>query len=149
MRRDIGAAAKAKGPFADADTGLAKHLYKLIDEDQSSIATSKGLGGEYRAAKELVKMRKGFEDDLVSLYGKHLDQSLVGKLGTATMSLSKGDAEKLAKIMKSIPEDMRPEVAASSLRLAFGKATRNGELNFNTFAGWYEGLLGNRQAHAA
>jgi hypothetical protein len=149
VRRDVGAAAKAKGPFADADTGLAKQLYKLIDEDQFKVAEGSGLGSDYRAAKELVKLRKGFEDDLVSIYGKHLDESLVGKLGTATTSLSKGDADKLAKIMKSIPEDMRQEVAASALNTAFGKATQNGSLNFSSFSQWYEGLLANKQAHAA
>ncbi len=149
VRKDIGDAAKAKGPFADANTGLAKYLYKLIDEDQAKIATDAGLGDAYKAAKEVVKMRKGFEDDMISIYGKNLDQSLVGKLDSATMSLSKGDADKLAKIMKSIPQDMRKEVAASALKTAFGNATQNGKLNFNTFAKWYDGLLENKQAYTA
>lgn len=149
VRRDIGAAAKAKGPFADADTGLAKHLYRLIDEDQMKIAESAGMGTQYEAAKKLVKVRKGFEDDLVALFGKKLDQSLVGKLETATASLSKGDADKIANIMKSIPADMRQEVATSAVKTAFGRSTQNGTLNFNTFSRWYEGLLGNKQAHAA
>lgn len=149
VRRDIGAAARQKGEFKDADTGLAKELYKLIDEDQFAIANTTGRGEQYRAAKSLVQMRKGFEDDMESLFGRALDQSLVSKLSTATMDLSKGDADKLVKILKAIPKDMRQMVSGSALNTAFGKATQNGTLNFNTYANWYEGLLKNKQAYAA
>jgi hypothetical protein len=86
---------------------------------------------------------------MTSLFGRQLDQSLVGKLESATTSLSKGDADKLAKILTAIPKDMRQAVTASSLNTAFGKATQNGTLNFNSFAKWYEGLLANKQAYAA
>ena len=149
VRRDIGAAARQAGPFADADTGLAKQLYRLIDDDQFALAQGAGQGESYRLAKSLVQMRKGFEDDMVSLFGRQLDQSLVGKLESATMSLSKGDADKLAKILTAIPKEMRQTVTASALNTAFGKATQNGALNFNTYAKWYEGLLANKQAYAA
>jgi hypothetical protein len=149
VRRDIGAAARQQGPFADADTGLAKRLYALIDDDQFNLAETVGRGEQYRLAKSLVAMRKGFEDDMVSLFGKQLDQSLVTKLSTATQALTKGDADKLVNILKAIPQDMRQMVAASALNTAFGKATQNGALNFNTYANWYEGLLQNKQAYAA
>jgi hypothetical protein len=149
VRRDVGAAARQAGPFADADTGLAKRLYSLIDDDQFALAQGAGQGESYRLAKSLVQMRKGFEDDMVSLFGRQLDQSLVGKLESATMSLTKGDADKLAKILTAIPKDMRQMVTASALNTAFGKATQNGVLNFNTYAKWYEGLLANKQAYAA
>jgi hypothetical protein len=149
VRRDIGAAARQQGPFADADTGLAKRLYALIDDDQFNLANTVGRGEQYRLAKSLVAMRKGFEDDMVSLFGKQLDQSLVTKLSTATQALTKGDAEKLVNILNAIPKDMRQMVAASALNTAFGKATQTGALNFNTYANWYEGLLQNKQAYAA
>jgi hypothetical protein len=149
VRRDIGAAARQKGPFADADVGLAKQLYRLIDEDQGALAGAVGQADNYTLAKGLVNMRKGFEDDMTSLFGKQLDQSLVSKLESATMALSKGDAEKIANILKAIPKDMRQTVTASALNTAFGKATQNGTLNFNTYAKWYEGLLENKQAYAA
>ena len=149
VRMDIGAAAKEKGPFSDTNTGLAKHLYSLIDDDQFTIAEQLGQGGAYKAAKELVKVRKGIEDDMTSLFGKWLDQSMVGKLGSATTSLSDGDADKFINILGAIPKEMRERVTASALQTAFGKATQNGKLNFNTFAKWYEGLLENKRAHAA
>jgi hypothetical protein len=149
VRRDIGAAARQQGAFKDADTGLAKRLYALIDNDQFALAEAAGRGEQYRLAKSLVAMRKGIEDDMVSLFGKQLDQSLVTKLSTATTALSKGDSEKLVKMLQAIPQDMRQMVAASALNTAFGKATQNGALNFNTYANWYEGLLQNKQAYAA
>jgi hypothetical protein len=149
VRKDIGAAARQSGKFKDADTGLAKQLYKLIDNDQLKLADNAGFGDQYLLAKSLVSVRKGFEDDMVALFGKQLDQSLVSKLSDATMSLTKGDSEKLVKILKAIPEDMRQSVAASALNTAFGKATQNGQLNFNTYANFYEGLLQNKQGYAA
>lgn len=149
VRRDIGAAARQQGAFKDADTGLAKRLYALIDDDQFALAEAAGQGEQYRLAKSLVAMRKGIEDDMISLFGRELDQSLVTKLSTATTALSKGDADKLVKVLQAIPEDMRQMVAASALNTAFGKATQNGALNFNTYANWYEGLLQNKQAYAA
>jgi hypothetical protein len=149
VRRDIGAAARQSGKFKDADTGLAKQLYKLIDNDQLKIADNAGFGDQYLLAKSLVSVRKGFEDDMVALFGKQLDQSLVSKLSDATMSLTKGDSEKLVKILTAIPPDLRQSVAASALNTAFGKATQNGQLNFNTYANFYEGLLQNKQAYAA
>jgi hypothetical protein len=149
VRRDVGAAARQKGPFADADVGLAKQLYRLIDEDQGALAGTVGQADNYTLAKGLVNLRKGFEDDMTSLFGRQLDQSLVSKLESATMALSKGDADKIANILKAIPKDMRQTVTASALNTAFGKATQNGTLNFNTYAKWYEGLLENKQAYAA
>lgn len=149
VRKEIGAAAREKGKFKDAGTGAAKNLYGLIDDDQFRLAETVGQGSNYQLANSLVKMRKGFEDDMTSLFGRQLDQSLVSKLESATMSLSKGDAEKIAKILTAIPKDMRQMVTASALNTAFGKATQNGTLNFNTYAKWYEGLLANKQAYSA
>jgi hypothetical protein len=35
VRRDVGAAARQRGPFSDADTGLAKKYYGLLSQDQA------------------------------------------------------------------------------------------------------------------
>jgi hypothetical protein len=149
QRKAIGRAAKQAGPFADEDTALAGKYYGLLTDDQAMVAETFGQAATWKAAKDLVSVRKGLEDDMIALFGKQLDQSLVGKLSDATVSLSKGDAEKLSKLMQAIPQQQRQMVAASALNTAFGKATQNGALNFNTFANWYEGLLANKQAYAA
>ena len=149
VRRDIGAATYGKGPFADAETGFAKQLYALISKDQEAALQPLGLIDEYNVAKGLIQTRKGVEDDMIAIFGKQLDQSMISKLNTATAALTKGDADKLINIMNAIPKNQRQNVAASALNTAFGKATRNGTLNFNSYANWYEGLLKNRRAHAA
>jgi hypothetical protein len=63
----LGAAARQQGLFKDADTGLAKMLYGLLDEDQLTVAAANNLDGVLKAAQAAVKLRKGVEDDLMSL----------------------------------------------------------------------------------
>lgn len=149
LRKEIGRVTSRAGPFKDEDIGLAKKYYGFITDDQAIVAETFGQANTWKVAKELVQVRKGLEDDMVALFGKQLDQSIVGKLSDATVSLSKGDAEKLSKLMQAIPQQQRQMVAASALNTAFGKATQNGALNFNSFANWYEGLMANKQAYAA
>jgi len=149
VRRDLGSAGKMTGPFKDADVGLAKKLYGLLSKDQAAVAEANGVGDLFTAAKSAVKLRKGIEDDLVSLFGKTLSDSVVGDLSNAVKSLPSGDPSRLIRLLKATPESMRQELVASGLNTAFGKATQNGALNFNTYAKWYEGLLQNKQSYAA
>lgn len=144
VRRDIGAGLRNQGPFKDADTGLLKALYKSISEDQRAALTGvPGALEKFDAARAAVQMRKSVEDDMTSLFGKQLGESVVGKLGSAMSSLPKGDESKLVELLKAVPASMRQQVTASGLAYAFGKATKNGELNFKTFADWMDGLKKN------
>lgn len=149
VRKDVGAAARMAGPFKDADTGLAKKLYSLIGKDQEAVAGAAGMGDTFKAAKQAVAIRKGVEDDLVSLFGKNLDNSIVGNLNGGVRVLATGDTSKFIKLIQTIPENMRQETVASGLAAAFGKTAKQGSLNFNSYAKWYEGLLKNKQAYAA
>lgn len=149
VRRDLGSAGKMVGPFKDADVGLAKKLYGLLSQDQAAVAEANGAADLFAAAKGAVKLRKGVEDDLVSLFGKTLSDSVVGDLSNAVKSLPSGDPSRLIRLLKATPEDMRQELVATGLNTAFGKATQNGALNFNTYAKWYDGLLQNKQSYAA
>ncbi|CAB4123403.1 LT_GEWL domain containing protein [uncultured Caudovirales phage] len=149
VRKDVGAAARMAGPFKDADTGLAKKLYSLIGKDQESVAGAAGMGDVFKAAKQAVAIRKGVEDDLISLFGKNLDNSIVGNLNGGVRVLATGDTSKFIKLIQTIPENMRQETVASGLAAAFGKTAKQGSLNFNSYAKWYEGLLKNKQAYAA
>jgi hypothetical protein len=149
VRKDLGAAARAAGPFKDADTGLAKKLYSLLSDDQAAVVSRLGMSDTYNAARQAVAVRKGIEDDMSSLFGKQLDGSLVGGLQGAVAALPKGDSSKLVKLLQAVPDDMRQTVVASGLNSAFGKSARNGSLNFNAYANWYEGLLRNKQSYTA
>ncbi|MCA8326133.1 transglycosylase SLT domain-containing protein [Burkholderia cepacia] len=148
VRKNIGAGLKNQGPFKDADSGLLKALYGRISEDQrTALANVPGALEKFDMARAAVQMRKSVEDDMTSLFGKQLGDSLVGKLGTAVTAAAKGDETKLAGLLKAVPQSMREKVMSSGLAYAFGKATKNGDLNFKSFADWYDGLKKNSAAH--
>jgi hypothetical protein len=148
-RKDIGDGYKHVGPFKDQSTTMLDRLYGALSKDQEAVVMQHGAGELWQTAKAAVQMRKGIENDMTSLYGKDLGDSLVGKLGTAMAALPKGDETKFVNLMKSIPPSMRQQVTASGLQYAFGKATKNGELNFKTYADWMDGLKKNSGAFNA
>lgn len=148
LRKDVGEIAGGPGVVPDRSTRIAKQLRDVISQDQEVAAQAAGVADKWAKAKEAVKLRKGLEDDLASLFGKEFDQSLVTKLMTSTTGLSKGDADRFASIVKAVPDSMRKDVVVSALGSAFGRATKNGELNFNTFSNFYENLSKNKQAAA-
>lgn len=148
-RKDVGAAARMSGPFKDADTGLAKKLYELITEDQAKVVGSHGATELFNTARAAVATRKGLEDDLVSLFGKALDGSIVGDLSGAVRSVSQGDTARLVRLLKAVPDNQRQMVMASGLSSAFRSAGTKGPISFTQYAKWYEGLLRNKQAYTA
>lgn len=150
VRRDLTAAKyKRQGAFKDADTGLIKKLEMELKKDQRAAIEPFGVTETFDAAQAAVRVRKGIEDDLTSLFGKTLDKSIVGDLSAAVKSVAAGDTAKLVRLLKVTPENMRQELVATGLQTAFGKQVQNGALNFNTYARWYGGLLENKQAYAA
>lgn len=150
VRRDLTAARiKAQGPFKDADSGLIKKLEAELKTDQRAVVDRFGISGTFDTAQKAVAVRKGLEDDLVSLFGKNLDGSIVGNLSGAVRALPSGDVSKFINLIKTVPENMRQETVASGLATAFGKSAKQGNINFNSYAKWYEGLLKNKQAYAA
>jgi hypothetical protein len=150
VRKQIGQAMrKASGPFADSESGMLKKLYGTLSQDQMAVAETVGAGDLYRAASASVAVRKGLEDDMTSLFGKELTGSLVGPLSTSVRALPGGDASKLIRLLSAVPPEMRQEVAASGLASAFRTAGTRGPIGFGQFEKWYDGLLRNKQAHAA
>jgi hypothetical protein len=149
VRGVVGQAARMNGPFKDADTGLAKKLYGLITSDQEQAIKPFGMTETIDAAKAAIRTRKALEDDVVSLYGKNLGSSIVGNLNSGIQGLGKGDTAKFVKLINAVPPSMRQEVTASALNYGFKNGSRNGSLNFGSFAKWYEGLEQNKQAYTA
>lgn len=149
VRGTVGAAARMAGPFKDGDTGLAKKLYELITADQEAAVQPFGMTSVIDSAKAAVRTRKGLENDMVSLFGKNLGSSLVGNLSGGAKALEQGDVSRFVRLIQAVPENLRQDVAASALNFGFGRETKAGSLNFNTFSRWYEGLQRNKQAYAA
>jgi hypothetical protein len=107
------------------------------------------MGDTWNLAQNTSQTYKGLQNDLTSLFGKNLDGSIVGSLGLGVKRLAAGDVSSFVKLLKSIPEGMRPQVVASGLNTAFGKAANRGAISFPAYANWYEGLLRNKQAYTA
>jgi len=144
VRKSIGAGLRNQGPFKDADQGLLKALYGKLSEDQrATLEQIPGAAEKFDAARQAVAQRKAVEDQLVDLFGKSLEGSIAPKIGPAMTALSKGDETKFVKIMNAVPPSLRQQVAASGLMQTFGRATKNGELNFKTYADWMDGLKKN------
>jgi len=150
IRRDLTRArVRKEGPFKDSDVGLIKKLEKELLKDQRLVADQFDQAEVFDAARQSVAIRKGLESDMISLFGKNLDKTILGDLSSATKKLSEGDTSKFIKMVKALPAENRQEVVASGLNTAFGKNAKNGQLNFTSYAKWYEGLRNNKKAHAA
>lgn len=149
LRKDAGEIGGAPSIVPDRSKRIAKQLREFMTEDQEVAAQAAGVADKWAKAKEAVKLRKGLEDDLGAVFGKKFDESLVTKLMPATGALTKGDADKFAKVVSAIPDSMRGSVVATALGTSLGRATKNGELNFNTFANFYDNLNKNKQSAAA
>ena len=146
VRRDLTAArVKNQGVFKDADAGLIKILESKLKDDQGAVLSKYGLQDDFALAQKTVALRKSLEDDMISLFGKNLEGNIVSKLQSGIKNLSKGDTQKIEEIIKSVPENMRENVATSGLSYAFGKNAA--DVNFNSYANWYEGLKANKQAY--
>lgn len=137
---------RKEGPFKDADTGLIKKLEKELLKDQQLVAKEFGQEELFDAARKSVAVRKGLESDMAALFGKNLDGTILSNLSSGTKKLAEGDVSKFIKLLRAVPEGSRKEVVASGLNAAFGKNARNGQLNFTSYAKWFEGLKANKQA---
>lgn len=150
IRKDLTAArVKGEGPFKDADSAMIKRLEQRLLEDQRAVAEQFGVLDTFNTARQTVAIRKGVESDMASLFGKNLDRTILKTLDSSVKNLAAGDVSGFVKLIKAIPEDIRKDVVATGLSTAFGKNAKNGMLNFTSYAKWYEGLLGNKQAYSA
>lgn len=149
VRKDLGAAARAAGPFKDADTGLAKKLYGLLSEDQAAAIGQSGASEIYNAARQSVAVRKSLEDDMVAIFGKQLDRSMAPLLSGSIKKLGQGDTSAFVKLITAVPQDMRQQVTASGLSSFLQRTARGGEMDFAGYSKWFDALQTNKQAMAA
>ena len=137
------------GAFANTTDKVRNDLINSMRADQKQIAVASGLGDTWELAQKISQTKKGVQNDLTALFGKQLDKSITSQLATATKALPSGDASKFIELLKVIPADQRQQTVAGGLLTAFGKNAKNGDLNFNSYAKWYEGLLRNKKSYAA
>ena len=147
FRRDVGSAMKGQGPFKDAGQGELKQLYRMLAEDSLKLPEFMGLADEVVAARTVVKQRKALEESLQGALGKDLSKSLMAELGAGVKQLQQGKTAQFNKVMNSIPEEDRQQVAISALNDIFaGGATKAKQFSLSGFAGSYEALQRNQAA---
>lgn len=155
LRKQLNAAkyGKAEEAFVAADDALRNSVLSTLRADQKVAADAFGQSATWELAQQSARAYKGVQDDMTALFGKALDGTFVGtganSLQGAVKAASQGDATKIAKLMASVPKEMRETVAASGIGQMFRTAATRGELNPTAYAKWYEGLKRNRQAYTA
>jgi hypothetical protein len=150
LRKDIGEAKRGKqNAFGTSNTYELGQLETALRADQKAIATVAGVGEKWELAQATSAAYKGVQDDLKAIYGKELEKSMAPLLTGAVKDLSKGDTARFIKLLRSTPEDMRQEVAASGLASFFQRTSRGGEMDFAGYARWFEGVQQNKQAYTA
>jgi GGDEF domain-containing protein len=149
LRRDVGNATRGRGLYKDEDQGLASQLYKMMVLDTDTIAANAGADAvtQLGITRSAGALQKSMQDDLVALFGRDVDRSMVNTLTSAVGGLSRGDADSFIRLINSVPPALRERVAVSGITSAFGRSTQNGQMNFNTYVNFYEGLLRNRTAY--
>lgn len=147
VRRDLTAAKYQRtGAFKDSDDRLLDMVESALRKDQEAAASQYGMQDTWNLAQKTARAYKSVQQDLTALFGRQLDGTIVRDLSAGVANMAKGDTTRFAKLISAVPEDMRQEVVASGLATAFGKSARNGSINFNSYARWYEGLQRNGQA---
>ena len=148
IRKEIGSGLKNnKGIFKDASEGQLKKLYGELAKDQLSTLEDidPSYAHLYEVGNQTVIIRKGIEDQLKAVVGSDISGDITRKAGTAINSLQKGQTKAWDDLMKSIPQDLGPEmkrdIIATSLNDAFVQGGRtNRSLNISGFDNWMNGL---------
>lgn len=142
QRRLVGQALyKNRGPYRDADEGALSYLYRHLSEDQRGALGAIGAVRDFDIAQRLVQMRKGMEEQMVSLRGRNLTGDIANKGSLAVSALAKGNSRNFIELMNSLPtRQMRQEVAGASIRDMLSAGKRGADFNPAGFADWYQNL---------
>lgn len=146
LRRKAGKIQNQLSLKGGPEAGQAKLLYGALAEDMGKAAEDLGMGKLRRKANLYTQVRKGWENDRDSLFGKELDKGLIEPLERGVKKLEKGEVANLNKIFKQIPRSMKKETMASAFRTAMGKKVNKGELSYAQFLGVLNGILDNKDA---
>jgi len=147
VRKDVGEGFNRRsGPFKDDRVANLKRVYAALSEEQQAVANFFTVGGDYARARGLVNKRKILEGEAQVILGRDLNSSIVPKLRAAATTLTKGDTSKFKTIMDSLPEGLRPEVAASMLSDIFASGSRTGSGVGSGFVKAFESLNRNSVA---
>jgi hypothetical protein len=144
----IGDAISSHNPtFGDIDSATLKRIYGAMAQDQLATVDKIGgadLGQELRAANLAYGKVKDLGDVLVDAYGRDLSGGIGAKM-EAALTQSK-DPSAFNNLMKTVPEDLRPEVIATTLA-ALSRSKRGAErggFGFSEYVNTFDGIMRNK-----
>lgn len=152
LRKDVGDGLKNSGKpaFKEANMGLKKKMYELLSKDQveNLKAVDPSLANKLVEAQSQIRLRKGIEDDLISLFGKDAADGInrTFKLQTAVGKVAKGDTSELQKILNRVPDNLRQDVMETALSVVLNPKQKNMVVDFTNFNNFYKSLSLNPKA---
>jgi hypothetical protein len=149
----IGKALKRQeSPYGSMDEATLKRLYAALASDQLdnvSRVAGEEVRRDLRAANLIYAKERALGDRIVNAFGTDLEGGIANKMRSAITSGAKGEAADFARLMKTVPDDLRKEVVATALT-SVTRSTRGAEkggFGFSEFADIYPKLRANPQVY--
>lgn len=149
----IGKALKRQeSPYGSMDEATLKRLYAALASDQLdnvSRVAGEEVRRELRAANLIYAKERALGDRIVNAFGTDLEGGIANKMRSAITSGAKGEAGDFARLLKTVPDDLRKEVVATALA-SVTRSTRGAEkggFGFSEFADIYPKLRANPQVY--
>lgn len=149
----IGKALKREeSPYGSLDEATLKRLYAALATDQLDNVGRIGgeeLRSQLRGANLIYAKERALGDRIVNAFGKDLEGGIASKMRSAITGAAKGDVGDFARLMKTVPADLRKEVVATALTSASRSArgAEKGGFGFSEFADLYPKLRANPQVY--
>lgn len=146
------ALSRQESPYGSMDEATLKRLYAALASDQLdnvSRVAGEEVRRELRGANLIYAKERALGDRIVNAFGTDLEGGIANKMRSAITSGAKGEAGDFARLMKTVPEDLRKEVVATALA-SVTRSTRGAEkggFGFSEFADIYPKLRANPQVY--
>lgn len=114
--------AKMEKARRNGDESATDDVYAAIIRDQQAVAegVSPALGAQYAMGRKLTDQINVLEDQMVTLFGRQMNQSLMPRIASASAELAtKGEATQFTQLMEALPKGKRRQAAAMILNDMF------------------------------
>lgn len=146
------ALSRQESPYGSMDEATLKRLYAALASDQLdnvSRVAGEEVRRELRGANLIYAKERALGNRIVNAFGTDLEGGIANKMRSAITSGAKGEAGDFARLMKTVPEDLRKEVVSTALA-SVTRSTRGAEkggFGFSEFADIYPKLRANPQVY--
>jgi hypothetical protein len=152
-KSQIGKALKRQeSTYGSLDEATLKRLYAALSRDQlDNVGRVAGeeVRRELRGANLIYAKERALGDRIVNAFGTDLEGGIANKMRTAITSGAKGEAGDFARLMKTVPDDLRKEVVATALGsvIRSSRGAEKGGFGFSEFSDIYPKLRANPQVY--